>query len=134
MSGQHPKSEAWDRTLQAVVEQVDQTMEARHGHKFVLGWNRPAAGSTCNPQMDGLFNIGTKFTLGFGSALGRGYVLDLVVSSRDPVPPATLAAWEAEAAGLVQDELVRRFPGRDLRVERDGPVFKIVGDFGLGTV
>jgi hypothetical protein len=37
-----------------------------------------------------------------------------------------------EAAVLIASKLPAFFPGRDLRVVRDGKRFKIVGDFSLG--
>lgn len=134
MSGQHPKMEAWDRALQEAVEAVDQEMERRYGHTFRLRYNRPEVGTTCNPQMDGLFNIGIQFTLGYGSDLGRGYLLDVQVASRDDPGEALRHRWEDEAAHLLRDELGRIFPGRELRLLRDGRNYKLVGDFSLGPV
>jgi len=134
MSSQHPKMEAWDQALQDAVETVDREMERRHGHTFSLRWNRPQAGETCNPQMDGLFNIGIQFTLGYGSDKGRGYLLDVQIASRENPGEALRHRWEDEAAELLRDELAERFPGRELYLERDGRQYKITGDFNLGAV
>ncbi len=134
MSGQHPKSEAWDRALQTAVEAVDREMERRHGQRFKLGWNRAASGTTANPQMDGIFNIGVKFTLGYGSLYGRGYLLDVQLSTSELPSPALRAQWEKEAAELMQHQLAQIFPERNLKLERDGRNYKITGDFSLGEV
>jgi hypothetical protein len=38
---------------------------------------------------------------------------------------------EEDAVGRLQEELPREFPERELRVERDGPVYKIYGDLRI---
>lgn len=134
MSGQHPKTAAWDKALEEAVDRVNRTLEVLHGESYPLSPNRPGVGKTCNPQMDGLFNFGVKFTMGYGSSLGKGYVLDLVIATRAAVPENVRIAWEEEAAVLLARELQESFPGRDLQVRKDGRDWKIVGDFRLGQV
>ena len=71
------------------------------------------------------------FSAGYGSERGPGYLLRAEPVTLSSVPPEERAALEEEAAALVREGLKREFPGRDLRVERDGGVYKIFGDLSL---
>ena len=76
--------------------------------------------------------VTAAFTAGFGSEKGPGYLLRTEPATLESVPPDEKAALEDEAASLVREGLARAFPGRDLRVERDGGPYKIFGDLSLG--
>ena len=52
----------------------------------------------------------------------------------EDVPPELRKKVEEDVRNLLQKELVMRFPERELRVEQDGKVWKIVGDLSLGMV
>ncbi|GHV91740.1 hypothetical protein AGMMS50268_22430 [Spirochaetia bacterium] len=130
----HPKLVAFTRTLEALFHEVDNALEDRWGQRFSLHPNRPFRGQTCNPEMDGLFEIAPDFTIGIGSEKGRGYIISLRVATLDKVPPDEFEAFMTQAAILVHDKLPRFFPGRELEVVRDGRRFKITGDFSLGEV
>ena len=123
--------ENWEDALQRVLSFVDGALEDRWGGRWPLHPARPPRGSAANPQYDGLFRVTAAFSAGFGSALGPGYLfrVDMVTLSR--VPPEERARIEDEAAALLREGLAREFPGRDLRVDRDGPCFKIYGDLSL---
>ncbi|GHV51793.1 hypothetical protein AGMMS49579_07880 [Spirochaetia bacterium] len=130
----HPKLAAFTRTLEALFHEVDDVLEDRWGQSFSLHPNRPDRGATCNPEMDGLFEIAPDFTIGIGSEKGRGYIISLRVATLDKVPPDQFEAFMTEAALLIRERLPRFFPERDLEVVRDGNRFKITGDFSLGEV
>jgi hypothetical protein len=124
--------EDWEDALGRVLSFADETLEARHTGRWPLHPARPARGEAANPQYDGLFRVTAVFSAGYGSALGPGYVLRAEVSTLAPVGAAERAALEEEAAAIVRERLPEAFPGRDLRVERDGSTWKIVGDLSLG--
>lgn len=124
--------EAWEDALQRVLSFADRELEARHGRRWALHPARPAAGTAANPQYDGLFRVTAAFTAGFGSSLGPGYSLRTEIATLAAVPAADRAAVEEEAVALVREGLAREFPGRDLRVDRDGSSWKIHGDLSLG--
>jgi hypothetical protein len=130
----HPKLAAFTRTLEALFHEVDDVLEERWGQSFSLHPNRPGRGETCNPEMDGLFEIAPDFTIGIGSEKGRGYIVSLRVATLDQVRPDQFEAFMTEAAVLVRERLPRFFPERELEVARDGKRFKITGDFSLGAV
>ena len=50
------------------------------------------------------------------------------------VPRDVRTKIEGEVVRLLRDELPKAFPGRTLKVDRDGPVYKIHGDLSLGKV
>jgi hypothetical protein len=134
MSYAHPKLRAFTQTLEDLFHEVDGELEDRYEGRFPLHPNRPRRGETCNPEMDGLFEVAPDFTPGFGSEKGRGYLVSLRVATLERVAPAEFEALMARAAELVRERLPRFFPGRSLELVRDGRRFKITGDFSLGEV
>jgi len=131
MSMRHPKVMEWERRLKAVFDQIDRELESRYGNKFLLHPARAALGSTADPSADGLFDLGAAFTAGFGSKLGRGYVVQIRLATLQDLPANLVQAIEREVLDRLKEALPRAFPGRTLRVERDGHAYKIVGDLSL---
>ncbi|GHU55954.1 hypothetical protein FACS189442_4090 [Spirochaetia bacterium] len=101
----HPKLAAFTRTLEALFHEVDDVLEDRWGQSFSLHPNRPDRGATCNPEMDGLFEIAPDFTIGIGSEKGRGYIISLRVATLDKVPPDQFEAFMTESAPPVNSIL-----------------------------
>jgi hypothetical protein len=128
----HPKLQVFTETLEGLFREVDAELESLYAGRFPLHPNRPRRGETSNPEMDGLFEVAPDFTLGFGSGKGRGYLVSLRVATLERVPPAEFDAIMGHAAELVRERLPRFFPDRRLELVRDGPRFKITGDFSLG--
>ncbi|MDR2210131.1 MAG: hypothetical protein LBO65_01490 [Spirochaetaceae bacterium] len=131
---EHPKLRAFTNTLDALFREVDDFLEEEWGAVYALHPNRPARGATGNPEMDGLFEVAADFSPGIGSRQGRGYIVSFRAATLESIPPEQFEFLMEEAAHLVGVKLPRFFPGRDLRVVRDGKRFKIVGDFSLGEV
>jgi hypothetical protein len=129
---EHPKLTAFTGALDALFNEVDEFLEDEWGSSYTLHPNRPRRGSTKNPDMDGLFEIIPDFTPGIGSEQGRGYLVSFRAATLEAISPAEFEFLMTEAAVLVAARLPVFFPGRDLRVVRDGKRFKIVGDFSLG--
>lgn len=123
--------EAFEERLHGVLSEIDGTLEEHWGSRWPLHPARPPRGSAANPQYDGLFRVTAAFSAGFGSRLGPGYLFRVEMSTLADVPAADREAIEAEAADLLRAGLARAFPGRDLRVDRDGAVLKIHGDLSL---
>lgn len=134
MSFRDARVQEFEQGLKRVFDRIDHELEARYGHQYSLHPARPPSGSTGNPQMDGLFNIGAAFTAGFGSEFGPGYVVDVRMTTLDHIPADVQEAMEREVVDLLRQWLPEEFPGRELRVERDGHGFKIVGDLKIGSV
>jgi hypothetical protein len=132
MSYVHPKLQAFTQRLEELFREVDTELEDQYKDRFPLHPNRPSRGETCNPEMDGLFEVAPDFTPGFGSEKGRGYLISLRVATLEWVPPAEFEALMIHAAELVRERLPRFFPDRSLELVRDGRRFKITGDFSLG--
>jgi len=127
----HPWAEEWERRLEAVLQDVDHDLEERLGTLYDLHPARPAHGEAANRRYDGLFRITANFTAGFGSAFGPGYALDIGISTLERVSDADRASVEREAIAGIRARLPEAFPGRDLRIVRDGTVWKLVGDLSL---
>ena len=130
----HPKMVEFDDRLKKLFDEVDDYIEDRYGDRYVLHPVRPGRGETSNPEADGLFNIGANFTPGYGSELGRGYVIDVSMSTLEKVDEGVRREIYEAAADKVKELLPVHFPERDLTVRRDKNHFKIQGDFSLGVI
>ncbi len=134
MSLRHPKTVAWERKLSEVFDKIDTELESAYGDRYPLHPTRARHGKTANPEHDGLFNLGAVFSAGYGSQQGAGYMVRLRVATLSKVPKSTLEEMENLIVERLRDALPKAFPGRDLKITRDGPVFKIHGDISLGNV
>lgn len=130
----HPKAIAWEEKLKAVFDRVDEYLEDTYGGRYPLHPGRARRGTTANREDDGLFNVGAAFSAGFGSKVGKGYVIEIRMATLSGVPPKVVRRIEGDVVRLLKKELPAAFPGRKLDVVRDGPVYKISGDLGLGEV
>ncbi len=103
-------------------------------HPKMVEWDQTKRGLTFNKEMDGLFNVGADFTSGYGSRYGRGYIVQIHLSTLEIIPQEIRRKIEQEVEDLVNQKLPEKFPGRKLHVERDGNQLKIIGDMSLGSV
>jgi hypothetical protein len=134
MSSRHPKALKWERTLKGVFDRIDAELEREYGERYPLHPVRAETGRTANPEHDGLFNLGAVFSAGYGSQHGPGYVVRLRVATLSTVPKAVLEEMEEFVAERLRTELPKAFPNRELKITRDGPLFKIHGDLSLSHV
>ena len=130
----HPKLLEWEHKIKEMFDEVDDLLEEKYGKSFQLHPNRAVRGTTANKEMDGLFNVGADFTAGYGSKLGRGYIVNIRMSTLDHIPADVRWKIEQDVANLVRRKLPLAFPGRNLLLETDGKLMKITGDFNLGSV
>jgi len=124
----------FDDRLKKLFDEVDDYIECLYGDKYFLHPVRPARGETTNPEADGLFNIGASFTPGFGSELGRGYLIDVTIATLDKVDEDVRREIYEAAAEKVKELLPVYFPERELTVRPEKNHFKIQGDFSLGEI
>ncbi len=130
----HPKIIEFDNRMKKLFDEVDNFIEDLYGERYSLHPTRPARGETSNPEADGLFNIGANFTPGYISELGRGYIIDVSISTLDKVDDNARHEIYEATAEKVKELLPLHFPERELIVRRDGNHFKIQGDFSLGEI
>ena len=127
----HPLAEAWEQQLEAVLQETDRKLEKCFRHLYRRHPARPAHGTTANRRYDGLFHITANFTAGFGSSSGPGYVLTIGFATLDKVTATDRATVEGRALEMIRSRLPEVFPDRNLRIIRDGEVWKIIGDLSL---
>lgn len=127
----HPKIEEWESKLKRVFDRVDDYLEEKYGRKYPLHPARPARGTTSSKAQDGLFNLGASFSAGYGSMRGPGYVVEVRMVTLTRVPHYIRSQIEDEVMERLQEELPEEFPDRELKIERDGRVYKIYGDLHL---
>lgn len=127
----NPLVEAWEEKLNQILRQTDQELEETFGSQYPIHPARPADGATENPQQDGLFRVHAAFTPGFGSDLGRGYVLDIDIASLDKIDPAFREKVENFAVARIRLGLEEVFPNKGMELKKDGNSWKITGDLSL---
>jgi hypothetical protein len=120
----------WEKRLDRILAQIDERLEERYHGQFRLHPARPEHGTTANRAYDGLFHVKANFTLGIGTGSGRGYMLDVRVSTLERISPET----RAEILDFTLTELNRLLPeefGAGLEAVPEANGVKIVGDLSL---
>ena len=130
----HPKAKEWDDNMNALFDRIDDYLEDKYGDLYPLHPNRMKRGTTSNKSMDGLFNVGASFSAGYGSQYGKGYSIEIYMSTLSGVDRDLKLKIENEVELLVEKYLPEYFPGRSLDCEKDGNVLKIFGDLSLGSI
>jgi hypothetical protein len=137
MTSSLSRLERWEARLKTVFDEIDKELESAVATDpdaypaYPRHPSRPPAGTTANPEDDGLFDIGASFTAGFGSQHGAGYVLQARIATLDTVSPADQAALELTIVDRLREKLPQAFPRAHLQVSLDRHVYKIHGDLSL---
>jgi len=130
----HPKTAEWDRTIKTICDRIDEWLEIHYEGIYRLRPNRPEKGETSNPEMDGLFNIQALFTPGYRSEKGRGYLIEIEISTLEKVDPSLEKEIRDNVLNMMKDEIKINFPERKLEIGLDGNMIKISGDLSLGSL
>ena len=130
----HPKMIQFDNQMKAMLDAVDNYIEDKYGDLYPLHPVRPKRNETANPQADGLFSVRADFTPGYGSDLGRGYILKVEMKTLADIPDDVRQTIFSDAVQKIESLLPVYFPERKLEVKQDKEFCKIVGDFSLGIV
>ncbi|MFW5741923.1 MAG: hypothetical protein ACOCW3_03270 [Spirochaetota bacterium] len=130
----HPHLAEFETRLKRLFDAIDDDLEEKYGGRYRLHPARPRRGDTANKAHDGLFNVGATFTPGYGSKLGRGYIVQVEMVTLENVPEDVRESIEREVANRLAEKLPYYFPHRRLSVDRDRNVFKIHGDLRLGEI
>ena len=130
----HQKLVAWEKKLRKTLDRIDVEMEEKYGRLYPLHPARSKHGTTSSRKQDGLFSIDAAFTPGYGSKIGRGYIVRVRLVTLSRVPKKKLKQLENEVVKKLRKSLPRMFPGKNLKVDRDGHAFKIHGNLSLGNL
>ena len=123
--------ELWEERLSRVLSQVDTALEERFGGKYPLRRNRPLHGSTANSKYSGLFSMEAKFSLGYASGSGPGYIIEMRTLSAVPVSEEDRLLMLEAAEDLLKEALKEEFPEKALYLDRQEDVFLLSGDLSL---
>lgn len=129
----HPKQVALERTMREMCDELDNHLEESFGSHYPRHPNRLARGKASSVAYDGLFSTGTQFTLGYGSDHGRGYIVSVEIRTLAKVKKEDEKAVEEATVEIINELLPKYFPDREISLEKDGTVYKLVGDFSLGS-
>ena len=120
--------EKWEQGLDDLLDQIDDLLEDTYGHKFLLHPARSRRGATSSKSDDGLIEIKCNFSLGLGSKLGEGYVVQPRFVTLEFIPKSEMT----KVRNFLEEEIAKRlpefFPENDLSVALDGNALKIYGD------
>lgn len=117
--------------MKTALDSIDALLENKYGPFLVRKASRPAAGKASNPKYDGVFGIDSKFTLGYASGSGPGYIIELLTGSASPLSPVLKSEILKDLEDALPEALAKAFPGRVLNVERVGERFRLTGDLGF---
>lgn len=121
----------WEKRLKSVFDEIDAELEDVYSDRFSLHPSRSPEGTTSNPEMDGLFNVGATYSAGFGSKLGPGYVVDIQLSTLEHVPFKLKLELRDRVQEMLRQKLPEAFPGKQLFVEKELNHLRIHGDLSL---
>ena len=127
------KQDELEKTLTKMFLQLDTYLEDKYGDKYPIHPNRLKRGKAASGNYDGLFSAGSKFTLGYGSKEGRGYVVDIDIVTLSWVNKADEKEIIDDGIKYLETLIPEYFPDRKLEIKWDGNLYKIVGDFSLGA-
>ena len=82
----HHAAIKWEAQLDEAMHELDLFLEEKYRGQYILHPARPIQGKTANPSQDGLFSIAANFSLGFGSEIGKGYIVDIRLVTLQHVP------------------------------------------------
>lgn len=127
----HEKAIEWERRLKSVFDEIDAELEHDYGGLFPMHPARATEGSTSNPEMDGLFNVGASYSAGFGSRYGPGYVVDIRISTLSRVPRILKKKLMDQVQTLLMDKLPSAFPGKEIHIDKEHGHLRIHGDLSF---
>ena len=127
----HIKAKKWEQRLKSVFDEIDRELEKAYADRFALHPSRSPEGTTSNPEMDGLFNVGASYSGGFGSKLGPGYVVDIRLSTLQRIPKELKLELRDRVQALLIEKLPSAFPGKPLAVASERTHLRIHGDLSL---
>jgi hypothetical protein len=130
----HPLLKEWESQLDQAIDELDKMLEKKYKGLYKLHPARRKRGVTANPSHDGLFSINAQFSLGLGSELGKGYVVDIKMVTLEKVSEKKRDEVEEYAYQKLKIILPQHFKGTNLSLAKDGNVLKIHGDLSLGEL
>lgn len=126
--------EKWELRLSAVLNRVDQKLEERFGADFPRRANRPPSGATSNPKYDGLFSLGSAFSLGYASGDGPNYVISIRLATFSTIPSETWTEILQFTLEQIQKELDDEFLPQKLTASIDSDIIRITGDLNFNNL
>ena len=130
----HPKFIKWEKNLKRIIDNLDDILEDKYGDRFQLHPARSPRGKTSSKAQDGLFDIVANYSLGIGSKHGKGYIVDIHMSTLKHIPFEIRQEIDEIILITLREKLPECFPGKNLNVAKEANVIKIYGDLNLGTV
>ncbi|MCU0858103.1 MAG: hypothetical protein MUC65_06850 [Pontiellaceae bacterium] len=120
--------------LKSVFDAIDHELETEYGGRYTLHPSRSKRGATANPEDDGLFNVGAAFSVGYGSKLGPGYIVEIRISTLLRVSEEIRAEIRQKVFQQLEKRIPEAFPGRDLHVSEENGIIRIHGDLSLDDI
>ncbi|MBN2445059.1 MAG: hypothetical protein JXJ04_27130 [Spirochaetales bacterium] len=130
----HSETLEWEKKLKRLFDEIDDYLETTYGDRYPLHPSRAKRGTTSNKEHDGLFNVGATFSIGLGSEFGPGYVIEIRLVTLSHIPDDLREEIEEKVVEQINIKLPQFFPDKNLKVVRDGTLYKIYGDLSLGSV
>lgn len=129
----HPKQIALETTMRKLCDELDEFLEDNFGTIYPIHPNRMQRGTTASPSYDGLFSTGTRFSLGYGSKAGRGYLVDIEIRTLSTVQEEDKKKIRGAAFEKINDLIPSIFPNVKLKSSKKMAYSSWSAIFHLGT-
>ena len=120
--------EKWEQGLTDMLSEIDDILEDMYGKQFSLHPARSKRDTTSSKSQDGLIEINYNFSLGIGSELGEGYVVQTRFVTLEHIDKSKLEDVKKFVMLEIKKRLPIFFPDNKLSVNIDGKSLKICGD------
>lgn len=127
----HPLAREFDKKLTDLAIKTDNFLEDNFGSLYQIHPRRGKRGTTASGLYDGLFATFFKFSTGYGTKSGRGYIISIEIRTLEKVKIEDKNLIEKEAINFIKTNLNNIFPNRKLDILFEKNVYKLVGDFSL---
>ncbi len=126
-----PRQEKLEEQFAELEKGIDGHLEDMFGDRLSLHPSRMPRGKGSNPIYDGLFSATIVFSMGYGTQYGRGYIVNVGVSTLDMIDPELKDQIMNEAFHYTSEHYMDYLPDRKIQVVRDMGLIKLIGDFSL---
>lgn len=126
-----PRQEKLEESFVLFEKAIDNYLEDTFSDEITIHPMRMKRGKGANPIHDGVFSTTIIFSMGFGTKYGRGYIINISISTLDNVSSHLKERIEEATFDFASKHAEEYLPGRNVECVRDAGLIKLIGNFSL---
>ncbi|MCR5732214.1 MAG: hypothetical protein K6G51_04685 [Sphaerochaetaceae bacterium] len=126
-----PRQEKLEESFVSFEKVIDNHLEDMFSEEINIHPSRMKRGVGANPIHDGIFSVTIIFSMGYGTKYGRGYIINLSISTLDNISYELKQRIEEETFDFVSRHVNEYIPNRNIECVRDAGLIKLIGNFTL---